>query len=88
MILLALVPPLWNRVMDPRVAAHFDGDMSLANIQPGKRDRIMRRFPLAPAGGSSPAAVSSEGTVATLVRAGSVVRAVETVTGPLNRLES
>lgn len=69
MILLALVPPLWNRVMDPRVAAHFDGDMSLANIQPGKRDRIMRRFPLAPAGASSPAAVPSEGTVATLVRA-------------------
>ena len=27
MILLALVPPLWRRVMDPRVLAHFDGDV-------------------------------------------------------------
>ena len=45
MILLALVPPLWSRCMDPRVAAHYGGDMSLANVQPGKRERIMRRFP-------------------------------------------
>lgn len=39
MILLALVPPLWFRVMDPRVAEHFDGDISRANIQPGRRQR-------------------------------------------------
>ena len=45
MIVLALVPPLWRRVMDPRVLAHFDGDMSLANIQPGKRDAILARYP-------------------------------------------
>lgn len=32
MILLALIPPLWFRVMDPRVAAHFDGDLSRANL--------------------------------------------------------
>lgn len=31
MILLALVPPLWRRVMDPRVAAHYGGDLSRAN---------------------------------------------------------
>ena len=45
MILLALVPPMWNRVMDPRVLDHFDGDMSRANIVPGKRERILRRYP-------------------------------------------
>ena len=41
MILLALVPPLWRTVMDPRVAAHFDGDLTLANIDPRKRERIL-----------------------------------------------
>jgi len=45
MILLALFPPLWYRVMDPRVATHFDGDMSRANIQPGKRENVLARYP-------------------------------------------
>ena len=45
MILLALVPFAWRRVMDPRVAAHFDGDMRRANIQPGKEARILTTFP-------------------------------------------
>jgi alkane 1-monooxygenase len=31
MILLAYVPPLWRRVMDPRVLEHYGGDASLAN---------------------------------------------------------
>jgi alkane 1-monooxygenase len=43
MILLALVPPAWRAVMDPRVLAHFDGDLSRANIQPGKRAKILSR---------------------------------------------
>ncbi|RJQ83667.1 fatty acid desaturase [Amycolatopsis panacis] len=43
MIVLALIPPLWRRVMDPRVRAHFDGDLSRANIQPGKREKILAR---------------------------------------------
>ncbi|MBB4688130.1 fatty acid desaturase [Amycolatopsis jiangsuensis] len=43
MIVLALVPPLWRRVMDPRVLAHFDGDLARANIQPGKREKILAR---------------------------------------------
>ncbi|OHU26883.1 alkane 1-monooxygenase [Mycobacteroides franklinii] len=30
MILLALVPPLWRRVMDPRVSDHYGGDLTLA----------------------------------------------------------
>ncbi len=44
MILLSLVPPLWRRVMDARVLEHYDGDMSLANISPRKRDRVLARF--------------------------------------------
>jgi len=32
MIVLALVPPLWRRVMDPKVAAHFDDDLTRANL--------------------------------------------------------
>jgi len=43
MILVALVPALWRRAMDPRVIAHFDGDVSLANISPRKRDRVLAR---------------------------------------------
>ena len=32
MIVLAYIPPLWRRVMDPRVLAHYDGDVTRANI--------------------------------------------------------
>jgi len=34
MLVLACVPPLWRRVMDPKVAAHYDGDLTKANIHP------------------------------------------------------
>jgi alkane 1-monooxygenase len=44
MIVLALVPPVWRRVMDPRVLAHFEGDLSRANLQPGKRDKLLARY--------------------------------------------
>ncbi|KQT90865.1 alkane 1-monooxygenase [Marmoricola sp. Leaf446] len=44
MIVLAIVPPLWRRVMDPRVLAHFDGDITRANLQPRKRERILARY--------------------------------------------
>ncbi|GAA0962722.1 alkane 1-monooxygenase [Actinocorallia libanotica] len=39
MIVLAYVPPLWRRVMDGRVRAHYGGDLARANIQPGRHDR-------------------------------------------------
>ena len=52
MILLALVPPLWRRVMDPRVRAHFGGDLTRANLQPSKREQILGRYPRQPAGDS------------------------------------
>ena len=45
MIVLALVPALWRRVMDPRVLAHVDGDLSRANLSPRKRDRLLARYP-------------------------------------------
>ncbi|MBF6301734.1 alkane 1-monooxygenase [Nocardia amamiensis] len=44
MIVLAAVPPLWRRVMDPRVLAHYDGDVTRANIAPRKRDRLLAAY--------------------------------------------
>src|SRR5690242_17345917 len=45
MIVLALVPPLWRRVMDPRVVAHYGGDVRLANVQPSRRARVLAAYP-------------------------------------------
>ncbi len=45
MIVLALFPPVWRRVMDPRVLAHFDGDLRRANLSPRKRERILAAYP-------------------------------------------
>ncbi len=45
MIVLALVPPLYFRVMDKRVLAHFDGDVTRANISPRKRATMLARHP-------------------------------------------
>jgi len=45
MILLALVPPAWRRVMDPLVLRHFDGDITRANIAPARRDRVLAAYP-------------------------------------------
>jgi alkane 1-monooxygenase len=45
MILLALVPPLWRRVMDPRLLAHYRGDMSRANVHPRAHERLLARYP-------------------------------------------
>ncbi len=54
MILLALVPPLWRRVMDSKVLDHYDGDMSQANIRPARREKVLARYPTeARSGGST-----------------------------------
>lgn len=45
MIVLSLVPPLYRRVMDQRVVDHFGGDVTLANIQPSKREKYLARYP-------------------------------------------
>ncbi|MFF3608682.1 alkane 1-monooxygenase [Streptomyces sp. NPDC002463] len=44
MIVLAYVPPLWRRVMDHRVLAHYDGDVTRANLQPSRRARLLARY--------------------------------------------
>ena len=44
MILLAYFPPLWRKVMDHRVLAHYGGDVTLANIQPSKRAKVLARY--------------------------------------------
>ena len=45
MILLAMFPPLWFKVMDPRVLDHFDGDITRANIQPSRREHVLAKYP-------------------------------------------
>ena len=44
MFAVALVPPLWFAVMDPRVVAWADGDFSRLNVLPEKRDQLARRY--------------------------------------------
>ncbi|WP_028081211.1 alkane 1-monooxygenase [Solimonas soli] len=44
MILLAYLPPLWFKIMNPRVVAHYEGDMSRANIKPEIRDAVIARY--------------------------------------------
>ncbi|MGN6215492.1 MAG: alkane 1-monooxygenase [Solirubrobacterales bacterium] len=44
MIVLAWFPPLWRRVMDPRLLDHYEGDVTRANIHPRKLDRVLARY--------------------------------------------
>ena len=44
MTLLAYFPPLWRKVMDPRLIAHYGGDLSRINIHPPARAAIERRW--------------------------------------------
>ncbi|RQQ05453.1 alkane 1-monooxygenase [Burkholderia stagnalis] len=44
MILLAYVPPLWYRVMNPRVVVHYGGDMAQSNIKPSIRDKVLAQY--------------------------------------------
>jgi alkane 1-monooxygenase len=44
MLLLAYFPPLWFRVMDWRVAQHYGGDLSRANVFPSARERLFKRY--------------------------------------------
>lgn len=40
MVLLAYFTPLWRWVMDKRVLAHYDGDLSKANVQPSEKRKL------------------------------------------------
>ncbi|HEU4462497.1 MAG TPA: alkane 1-monooxygenase [Solirubrobacterales bacterium] len=44
MIVLAWFPPLWRRVMDPRLLDHYEGDVTRANIHPRKLGRVLERY--------------------------------------------
>lgn len=44
MIGLTYFPPLWRKVMDHRVLAHYDGDLSRVNIHPRVRDKVLARY--------------------------------------------
>lgn len=46
MFLLAYVPPLWFRLMNPRLIEAVQGDAARINFQPGLRERLMRRYGL------------------------------------------
>ncbi|MFI5720059.1 alkane 1-monooxygenase [Nocardia sp. NPDC051750] len=47
MVVLAVIPPLWRRVMDKRVLAHYDGDLTRINLGTRKR-RAIRAAPANP----------------------------------------
>lgn len=47
MFLLAYVPRLWFRVMNPRLVAMVGRDPERINFQPSQRERLMREFGLA-----------------------------------------
>ncbi|HEY5194300.1 MAG TPA: alkane 1-monooxygenase [Solirubrobacteraceae bacterium] len=44
MIVVATIPPLWRRMMDRRLLEHYGGDMSLMNIHPRTRKRVLARY--------------------------------------------
>lgn len=46
MLLPALIPALWFKMMDKRVFDHYDGDLSKANIYPKRRAKIFKKFGL------------------------------------------
>ncbi|MDB5973807.1 MAG: alkane 1-monooxygenase [Nevskia sp.] len=44
MVALAYIPPLWRWVMDRRVLAHYQGDVTRANVYPPLRRKILARY--------------------------------------------
>ncbi len=54
-VILLAYAPLWRRVMDPRVVAHYGGNVVRANIHPRTRARILARYS-GDAGGLRPSA--------------------------------
>ncbi|MGC9665951.1 alkane 1-monooxygenase [Planosporangium sp. 12N6] len=66
MIVAAVLTPLWRRIMDPRVIAHYGGDLTLANVHRPALERLRARYPRGPqaehAERPEPAAAPSPGT--------------------------
>lgn len=46
MLLPALIPSLWYKIMDPLVHKHYKGDLTKANIYPKARNKILKKFGL------------------------------------------
>jgi alkane 1-monooxygenase len=44
MMMLAYFPPLWFKVMDPRVVAHHRGEFAKANVHPSKAEKLKMYF--------------------------------------------
>jgi alkane 1-monooxygenase len=44
MISLTYFPPLWRKVMDHRVLAHYDGDITRVNLHPRVRDKVLAKY--------------------------------------------
>jgi alkane 1-monooxygenase len=44
MLMVAAIPPLWRRIMDRRVLAHYDGDIRLAALHPRREKRLLERY--------------------------------------------
>jgi len=44
MLLPAYVPFVWYRIMNHRVLAHYNGDITKANLQPNRRGALLRRY--------------------------------------------
>ena len=44
MFAIALIPPLWFAIMDPRAAAWAGGDISRLNVLDSKRERLTERY--------------------------------------------
>ncbi|MFD3506337.1 alkane 1-monooxygenase [Nocardia sp. NPDC058666] len=44
MILLGYFPPIWRKVMDKRVLAHYGGDVTKANIEPKRREQVLAQY--------------------------------------------
>jgi alkane 1-monooxygenase len=46
MFLIAFIPPLWYRIMDPKVLAHADKDISRINMDPARSEELQERYGL------------------------------------------
>ena len=44
MLMPAYIPFVWYQKMDPLVYQHYKGDLSLANLQPDKREELLKKW--------------------------------------------
>lgn len=48
MLLPAYIPSWWYKIMDQRVADHYQGDLSKANLDPDRREELLAKYTPAP----------------------------------------